>query len=138
MRFRPSRGRPGWIRPVVLVAVTACGSQTGRPSGSSQDSARVSAPAESLVATSSSKTEIWFTLARNATGTDGSHCVERGIEIRRGATRLKVPLLYTGSAPVLLNDSTMRAVLWTHCSPGDAYLVSLKNGQPVRERAREE
>jgi hypothetical protein len=91
-----------------------------------------------LVATSSGGTNIWFTLARSATGPDGSRCVERGIEIRRGAIRLKVPLLYTGSAPVLLNDSTMRAVLWTHCTPGDAYLVDLQTGQPVRERVREE
>jgi len=138
MRFRSSPGRRGWCRSVVLIATVACGNQADRPTYSGRDSAQVSAPAESLVATSSGGTEIWFTLARNATGFDGSRCVERGIEVRRGATRLKVPLLYTGSAPVLLDDSTMRAVLWTHCSPGDAYLVNLKSGQPVRERAREE
>jgi hypothetical protein len=33
----------------------------------------------------------------------------------------------------LLNDSTMRAVLWTNCRPGDAYLVDLTNGRPVRQ-----
>src|SRR5688572_19562647 len=138
MRFRSSPGRWGWCGSVVLAAAVACGNQADRSTHSGQDSVPVSTPAESLVATSSGGTEIWFTLARNATGPDGLRCVERGIEIRRGATRLKVPLLYTGSAPVLLNDSTMRAVLWTHCSPGDAYLVNLKSGQPVRERAREE
>ena len=48
----------------------------------------------------------------------GQACVERGLEIRDGGNRVKVPLLYTGSPPVLLNDSTMRAVLWNHCTPG--------------------
>ena len=79
--------------------------------------------------------EIWFTLARSATGADGRRCVERGLEIRQGEKRLQVPLLYTGALPVLINDSTMRATLWTHCQPGDAYLVNLTSGHPVRERA---
>jgi hypothetical protein len=126
------------VRGAALLATAACGNRAERPTNSGQDSARLSAPAESLVASGPGGTMIWFTLARNATGPDGSRCVERGIEIRRGATRLKVPLLYTGSAPVLLNDSIMRAVLWTHCTPGDAYLVDLQSGQPVRERVREE
>lgn len=80
--------------------------------------------------------EIWFTLAREASSPDGTRCFERGIEIRRGSTRLKVPLLYTGAAPVLLDDSTMRALLWNHCTPGVAYLVDLRTGHPVREQPR--
>jgi hypothetical protein len=115
-----------------------CGQSVDRRSGSSDSSARIAKPADSLVTTSPSGTEIWFTLARESRGADGSICIERGIEIRHGNTRLNVPLLYTGSAPVLLNDSTMRALLWTHCSAGDAYLVNLRSGQPVRERPREE
>jgi hypothetical protein len=120
---------------VLLGAATACvpgGEQGGE---ARQDSTvHVAAPKDSLVATNRSGIEIWFTLAREATGSDGTRCIERGIEIRRGSARLKVPLLYTGSAPVLLNDSTMRALLWNHCVPGDAYLVNLRSGQPVRER----
>lgn len=80
--------------------------------------------------------EIWFTLVRAAKGADGRDCVERGLEIRQGGKQVQVPLLYTGSPPVLLNDSTMRATLWTHCTPGDPYLVNLRSGHPVRERAR--
>jgi hypothetical protein len=91
-------------------------------------------PVDSLVAASGSGVEIWFTLAREATGADGTRCTERGLEIRRGSSRRKVPLLYTGSAPVLLNDSTMRALLWNHCAPSEAYLVNLRTGHPVRER----
>ena len=48
--------------------------------------------------------------------------------------RIPVPLLYTGTAPHLVNDSTMRARLSDHCRPGDAYLVDLRTGRPVRER----
>lgn len=121
-----------------MVAILACGNQVDRPNDSTQVSAQTAVAAESLVATSTNGTEIWFTLVRNATGADGLRCIERGIEIRRGATRIKVPLLYTRSAPVLLNDSTMRAVLWTHCNPGVAYLVDLHSGQPKRESARGE
>ncbi len=48
-----------------------------------------------------------------------------------------MPLLYTGAPPVLVNDSTLRAVLWTHCQPGDAYLVNLRSGQPVRDDGKQ-
>jgi hypothetical protein len=86
------------------------------------------------VLTNAAGTEVWFTLARAAKGVDGRRCVERGLELRQGSKRVKVPLLYTGTAPVLLNDSTMRAILWTHCQPGDVYLVNLRTGHPERER----
>ena len=56
------------------------------------------------------------------------------MEIRRGGTRIPIPLLYTGSAPEIVNDSTLRARLSDKCVPGDAYLVNLRTGQPVRER----
>lgn len=77
--------------------------------------------------------EVWFTLARSAKGLDGRPCQERGIEIRRAGTRIAVPLLYTGEPPELQNDSTVRARLWTNCRPGDAYLVDLRTGRPVRQ-----
>jgi hypothetical protein len=34
----------------------------------------------------------------------------------------------------LINDTTMRARLSNACLPGDAYLVDLRSGRPVRER----
>jgi hypothetical protein len=89
---------------------------------------------DSLALTSGRGTEVWFTIAREATGANHERCIERGLEIRDGAKRVKVPLLYTAAVPTLLDDSTMRAVLWTHCQPGDAYRVNLRTGQPVRER----
>jgi hypothetical protein len=118
---------------IILGGVVACGG--AEKQADRQDTpTRPAAPVDSLVVTSPAGIEVWFTLAREATGSNGTRCIERGIEIRRGSSRLKVPLLYTGSAPVLLNDSTMRALLWNHCAPGDAYLVDLRSGHPVRER----
>jgi hypothetical protein len=93
-----------------------------------------SVPPDSLVATAPGGVQVWFTLARRATSPDGTRCIDRTIEIRRGDTRVQVPLLYTGTAPELVNDSTLRARLSNQCRPGDAYLVDLKTGRPVRER----
>src|SRR5688500_20250389 len=75
-------------------------------------------PVNSLVLTSPGGAQVWFTLARNATGAGGRACVERGLEIRNQGRKIPVPLLYTGAPPALANDSTLRAVLWTHCQPG--------------------
>jgi len=90
------------------------------------------AAADSLVLTSPGGSQVWFTLSRNAAEVGGQPCVERALEIRDHSKRIKVPLLYTGGLPVMLNDSTIRAVLWTHCTPGDTYLVNLQTGQPTR------
>jgi hypothetical protein len=96
--------------------------------------ARTDAAADSLVATAPGGVEIWFTLAREGTAADGTTCTDRTIEIRRDGRRLPVPLLYTGTAPEIVNDSTMRARLSDRCVPGDAYLVDLRTGLPVPER----
>jgi len=115
-----------------LAALLACERPAARKTASAD--AGTSAPAtDSLVLGDTTGVAVWFTLARTATGADGNKCVERGLEIRRGSRRVKVPLLYTGTPPVFLNDSTMRAILWIHCQPGDAYLVNLRTGYPVRD-----
>jgi hypothetical protein len=88
---------------------------------------------DSLAATAPGGVEIWVTLARKDTTLDGHSCIDRALEIRRGATRVTVPLLYTGTAPELVDDTTLRARLSSHCTPGDAYLVDLRSGRPVRE-----
>jgi hypothetical protein len=92
------------------------------------------APADSLVATAPGGVEIWFTLAREGKAIDGSACTDRTLEIRREGKRIPVPLLYTGTAPEIVNDTTMRARLSKLCLPGDSYLVNLRTGRPVRER----
>jgi hypothetical protein len=114
-----------------LALLSACG-RSERPQA--QTSAGEAAAAEeSLAATTPAGVEIWFTLSRPARSSQGQPCVERGLEIRRDGRRLPVPLLYTGEAPSVLNDSTIRAMLWTHCRPVTPYRVDLRTGRPVRE-----
>lgn len=119
----------------ALLSGMGCGERPERaasaPASTSHGTAP--APADSLVATVDDSTAIWFTLARRDSGEAGT-CTERAIEIRRGTGRTAVPLLYTGAAPEVVNDSTLRARLWNQCRPGDAYLVNLRTGQPTRER----
>jgi hypothetical protein len=90
--------------------------------------------ADSLILTSPTGAEVWFTLVRRATGENGEQCLERGLEIRVHGKRTRVPLLYTGAAPELFHDTMMRAMLWKNCKPAEPYIVNLHTGQPVPER----
>jgi hypothetical protein len=115
----------------AVVGGLACAER--READAAGQGGEAAAPADSLAMMAGDSTGIWFTLARPDTGIGGD-CTERAIEIRRGAARVPVPLLYTGGAPELVNDTTIRARLWNDCRPGDAYLVDLRTGRPVRER----
>jgi hypothetical protein len=117
---------------LLCLAVLGCSRGTeGRPR--EQKTVAASAQADSLVLTTATGAEVWFTLLRPASNKNGQKCVERGLEIRHHGKRTRVPLLYTGAAPELLNDTIMRAKLWKDCAPGVPYLVSLRTGQPVPE-----
>lgn len=119
----------------VLAPTIACNTRGGEtPEQGTAEIARAPAPADSLVTTAPGGVEVWFTLSREAKAADGTPCTDRTLEIRRGGSRVQVPLLYTGTAPELVNDSTIRARLSNQCVPGDAYLVDLRTGRPVRER----
>jgi hypothetical protein len=114
----------------LCLAALACG---GGAEGRAAEHRAGAVPPDSLVLSTGTGAEVWFTLVRTATG-EGRECVERGLEIRSQAKRTRVPLLYTGASPELLNDTLMRAILWKDCTPGQAYLVNLQTGQPVPER----
>ena len=118
----------------MLAAAMVLGCGGGDRTPPKAQASADSVPADSLVLTAPGGVQVWFTLARRATSPDGVPCVDRTIEIRRGDTRVKVPLLYTGTPPELVNDSTLRARLSNQCQPGDAYLVDLRTGRPIRER----
>lgn len=118
----------------MLAAAVGCGGgETPRPAAQTAEP-EPAAPADSLVATAPGGVEIWFTLAREGKAADGTPCTDRTIEIRRGERRVPVPLLYTGTTPEVVNDSTLRATLSNNCAPGDVYLVDLRTGRPVREK----
>jgi hypothetical protein len=118
--------------------LVACGAgETSRGAqqlpADSSGSATVAAPPESLAVTGPG-VEIWFTLSRQGSLPDGKPCIDRAIELRRDGKRTPVPLLYTEEAPRIVNDTTARAVLYTNCTAGDAYLVDLRSGRPTREK----
>lgn len=118
----------------LALALCGCGGDAGERPEPPAANRQAPAPPDSLALRAPDGTEVWFTLAREARSPDGDPCVERGLEIRREETRVPVPLLYTRAAPELVNDTTIRARLSNGCTPGDAYLVSLRSGRPIRER----
>ncbi len=118
----------------LALAVAAChSSPPARPAADSSIAARPPA-ADSLLLTTSAGVQVWFTDARTDADSTGTGCIERVLEIRRDGRRIPVPLLYTGSVPRLVNDSTIEAPIWLHCRPGNVYQVSLTSGHPVRVR----
>jgi hypothetical protein len=126
------------VHAVAIAAMAlACRGRAPEPGASAGATESASAPtdrpADSLVGTAPGGAEIWLTLGRPDSGESG-RCVDRAIEIRHGDTRIPVPLLYTGTPPEIINDTTFRARLSSHCRPGDPYLVDLRTGRPVRER----
>ena len=132
--------RAGW--PIVLAGgaiVAAVSCRTGQAAaGTASDSAAASAaatgPADSLAASGSHGLEVWFTLARDDQSADGRHCTDRTLEIRRDTSRIAVPLLYTGEAPRIVNDTTLEAVLYRGCRPLARYRVDTRTGQPTPVR----
>ena len=116
----------------VLVLLAGCGGD--RPDGAARGKvAAPAAPADSL-ALSIGGAEVWYTLARAGRSESGAPCVDRALEIRRGDSRIPVPLLYTGTPPEPVDDTTFRARLSDRCAPGASYLVSLRTGRPTPER----
>lgn len=89
-------------------------------------------PVDTLLLTTPAGIQVWFGAARTAKDSSGKPCLERVMEIRAGERVIPIPLLYTGSAPHLVNDSTIEAATWLNCRPGNLYRVSLRTGQPVR------
>jgi hypothetical protein len=116
----------------VAGAFACAGEHTAGAAGEARVD-RSAEPKDTLVATAPGGVDIWFTLARSDSGATG-RCTARALEIRRDGRRIPVPLLYTSTAPEVVNDTTMRARLSDHCAPGDVYLVDLRTGRPVRER----
>ena len=131
MRHPASPTKDLWLAAAVLLAAGCRGKP--EPAGS-RDSTR--APADSLAVSAPNGVEVWYTLARSGRSEEGAACTERGLEIRRAGNRVPVPLLYTGETPTMINDTTMRAVLWTNCRAVKPYRVNLRTGQPKPEQER--
>lgn len=86
---------------------------------------------DSLALTAPGGVEVWYIGARRSRDSAGVACTERVMQIRRDGTKILVPLLYTGEAPVLADDSTLRTHLWLNCRPMRLYEVNLRTGRPI-------
>ncbi len=124
------------MRFCLGVALVSGACHSPPPARLTADSSTASPPRapDSLLLTTPAGIQVWFTDARTDADSAGTACVERVLEIRRDGRRIPVPLLYTGTLPRLVNDSTIEAPIWLHCRPGNVYRVSLTTGHPVRVR----
>jgi len=128
----PHRTDRRTLLAVGCAGLMACsGARDASPPAADSGSSAMTetVPADSLVLTTPLG-DVWLTDAREARDSAGATCVERVIEIRRDSA-FKVPLLYTGAAPVLVDDSTLRADLWLKCRPVARYTVDLRTGRPT-------
>ncbi|MEO8634871.1 MAG: hypothetical protein ABI587_06300 [Gemmatimonadales bacterium] len=118
---------------LVLTSGACRSSPPARPTA---DSATAVPPlaVDSLLLTTPAGVQVWFTDARTDADSMGTGCVERVMEIRRDGRRTPIPLLYTGTIPRLVNDSTIETPIWLHCRPGNVYQVNLTTGHPLRVR----
>ena len=117
------------------IVLTACGTN-GEPAPGPPpvlDAEVAPAPADSQILSAPNGVTVWLTEGRRATNPSGTPCLERTLEIRRDTARIKVPLLYTISTPVLVYDSTLRARLAHNCLPAETYRVDLRTGRPIPE-----
>lgn len=116
-----------------LAVATGCGGSAPPVPGPPADSAAaVAAPADSLVLTTRSGHQIWFTEGRDAEDGAGGRCYERSVEIRTDSSRIKVPLLYVTSAPTELRPGSVRAELSRACRTMAIYQVDLASGRPTK------
>ena len=77
---------------------------------------------------------MWLTVGRVGRGPTGAPCLERGVQLRKGALRKPVPLLYTRELPVVVGGKLV-ASLSTNCVSGDEYTIDPRTAQPTkRER----
>lgn len=117
---------------VLVLAGCGAGSPAPAVPGEGNDvEVTASIPEDSLALVTRAGAELWFVVGRGAVGADGIPCYERGLEIRDAEGRRGVPLLYTLTAPTVLDDTSVRAVVSNRCRPGDAYRVSLRTGRPT-------
>lgn len=123
---------------LLLLAAAGCARERPAAEVGTADSAATATAyptlPDSLVLTAPNGVTVWFSSARIGTDSLGGQCMERGLVIVHGGVPTLVPLLMTGAAPTLVNDSTMRARIWLHCRPGNTYDVDLRTGTPTRIR----
>lgn len=121
-----------WCVAAVLAAASSGCSGGESPGGEAAEAPPGPATGfvDSLVLTAPQGQQIWFTDGREARDEAGARCIERVMEIRTPLDTFPVPLLYTGEAPTVVDDSTLRARVWLDCQGRALYHVSVHTGRP--------
>ncbi|MFZ5625035.1 MAG: hypothetical protein ACOY71_11505 [Gemmatimonadota bacterium] len=117
---------------LLMIVLGACTAKEAAPPP--ERTAVEPAIADSLALTVSDSVSVWFSSPRIGRAAAGDSCVERNLVIHRGERRVIVPLLYTGEAPRLVNDTTIEAELWKDCARFARYRVDLRSGRPTPVR----
>jgi hypothetical protein len=117
----------------ALVLLAGCGAR-GEPAPGALPEVDQGPPqlTDTLVLTLPGGNSVWLAEGRRARDSVGTPCFERSVEIRRDSARLKVPLLFTGSMPTRLDDTTVRAELYRDCRLSAVYKVGVRDGLPHR------
>jgi hypothetical protein len=120
------------MRPAGLIglAALACGPKPPPPAEPGE--ATPAPVSDTLVLRTAAGHEVWLTDARLARDSAGGACLERSVEIRTDSTRLRVPLLYTRTAPAVLDRRHLRAELSLHCRTMAIYRVELATARPTK------
>jgi hypothetical protein len=122
---------------LALVLLLAGCQRPATPAPPSNATAGASAPAvdsfppDTHILDLDDGTEVWLTVGRVGQGPNGTTCLERGVQLRRGPLKMPVPLLYTSKLPVVLNGKIV-ASLSTNCVSGDDYAIDPKTAQPTK------
>ena len=126
-----------WFVAVALSAALAgCGDERP-PADAATPSGRTAATlVDSLVLTAGGA-EVWFTDGRAAQDSLGVACSERVLEIRTARDTVAVPLLYTGEAPTLENDSTLWATVWLEVVALALHRITRQQWQPDSPHTRQ-
>jgi hypothetical protein len=121
------------LRFAAALALAGCGAR-GEPEAGAVPEVDQAPPrlADTLVLALPGGNTVWLAEGRRARDSAGGACIERSVEIRRDSVRLKVPLLFTGSMPTRLDDSTIRAELYRDCRVSQVYQIGLRDGLPHR------
>lgn len=130
------RQAPRWNSGARFVAavtalVVACREAPPDRAQPSAPPAVVATP-DSLVLELDGDLRIWFAEGREARDSAGSSCFERSVEIRRGDSTIKVPLLYAVRAPAVVDQRTISAELSKDCRVMAIYHVDLASGRPTK------
>ena len=127
--------RKVWMSVGAAIALFAagCGARGEPAPGALPEVAEVPLQLDdSLVLLLPGGATVWLGGGRRAKDSTGTPCVERSVQIWRDSVRRVVPLLFTGSLPTMLDDSTIRAELYRDCRPSAVYKVGVRDGLPHR------